>query len=58
MPSQSDFLPTWDAVMNVNLRGTVLVARALLPLLKMDGGAIVNICSDGGRCGRRGGPGV
>ena len=41
---EGDFLPTWDAVMNVNLRGTVLVAQALLPLLKVDGG----------HCGRRG----
>ena len=51
---EGDFLPTWDAVMNVNLRATVLVAQALLPLLKVDGGAIVNISSDGGHCGRRG----
>ena len=51
---EGDFLPTWDAVMDVNLRGTVLVVRALLPLLKIDGGAIVNISSDGGHCGRRG----
>ena len=51
---EGDFLPTWDAVMNVNLRGTVLVARALLPLLKVDGGSIINISSDGGHCGRRG----
>ena len=42
---EGDFLPTWDAVMNVNLRATVLVAKALLPLLKVDGGAIVNISS-------------
>ena len=50
---ERNFLPAWDAVMNVNLRGTVLVTKALLPLLKVDGGSIVNISSDGGLCGRR-----
>ena len=28
---EGDFLPTWDAVMNVNLRGTVLVAQGAAP---------------------------
>ena len=50
---EANFLPSWDAVMNVNLRGTVLVAQALLPLLKVEGGAIVNISSDGATVGRR-----
>ena len=44
--------------MNVNLRGTVLVAQVLLPLLKVEGGSIVNIASDGGHCGRRGALGL
>ena len=52
---EGDFLPTWDRVMNVNLRGTLLAAKALLPLLKLDGGAAVNISFDGGHYGRRGG---
>ena len=38
---------TWDAVMNVNVRGTWLMSVACLPHLKESGrGAIVNIASD------------
>jgi NAD(P)-dependent dehydrogenase (short-subunit alcohol dehydrogenase family) len=38
---------TWDAVMNVNVRGTWLASVACLPHLKESGrGAIVNIASD------------
>jgi NAD(P)-dependent dehydrogenase (short-subunit alcohol dehydrogenase family) len=38
---------TWDAVMNVNVRGTWLMSAACLPHLKASGrGAIVNIASD------------
>ncbi|SAK58540.1 short chain dehydrogenase [Caballeronia fortuita] len=38
---------TWDAVMNVNVRGTWLMSVACLPHLKASGrGAIVNIASD------------
>jgi NAD(P)-dependent dehydrogenase (short-subunit alcohol dehydrogenase family) len=38
---------TWDAVMNVNVRGTWLASVACLPHLKASGrGAIVNIASD------------
>lgn len=51
---ERDFLSTWDAVMNTNLRGTVLVAKAVLPLMKVEGGSIVNISSDGGLRGRPG----
>lgn len=51
---EHDFLLRWDAVMNINLRGTLLVAKAVLPLMKVDGGAIVNISSDGGLRGRPG----
>ncbi|GAA4089130.1 MULTISPECIES: SDR family oxidoreductase [Actinomadura] len=36
----------WDAVMNVNVRGTWLVSRALWPLLRRPGGRIVNLASD------------
>jgi NAD(P)-dependent dehydrogenase (short-subunit alcohol dehydrogenase family) len=38
---------TWDAVMNVNVRGTWLMSTAALPYLRESGrGAIVNIASD------------
>jgi NAD(P)-dependent dehydrogenase (short-subunit alcohol dehydrogenase family) len=41
-------LATWDAVMNVNVRGTWLMSTAALPHLRESagGGAIVNIASD------------
>ena len=35
---ERNFLSTWDAVMNINLRGTLLVAKAALPLMKVEGG--------------------
>ena len=39
--------PTWDKVMAVNVRGTWLLTKALLPLLrKSKAGRIVNIASD------------
>ena len=38
---------TWDRVMNVNVRGTWLVLRALADLLRRsDGGRVVNLASD------------
>lgn len=39
---------TWDRVLETNLRGPFLLARALSPHLKADGGRIVNIASVGG----------
>ena len=51
---ERDLLSTWDSVMNINLRGTVLVTKAVLPLIKVEGGSIVNISSDGGLRGRPG----
>ena len=40
-------IETWDRVMQVNVRGTWLVTRALAPLLAASGrGRIVNIASD------------
>ncbi|WP_175920736.1 SDR family oxidoreductase [Burkholderia latens] len=40
-------VPTWDAVMNVNVRGVWLVSNAALPHLAQSGrGAIVNLASD------------
>lgn len=35
----------WDKVMNVNLKGTWLVAKAVVPYMKETGGKIVNISS-------------
>jgi NAD(P)-dependent dehydrogenase (short-subunit alcohol dehydrogenase family) len=35
----------WDAVLGVNLKGAYLCARAALPLLEKQRGAIINICS-------------
>jgi NAD(P)-dependent dehydrogenase (short-subunit alcohol dehydrogenase family) len=45
-------LATWDRVIGVNLRGTFLCSRALLPLmLETGGGSIVNIASVAGMQG-------
>ena len=44
----------WDILMNINLKASVMVARAVLPLLKKEGGAVVNVTSDGGFRGRAG----
>jgi 3-oxoacyl-[acyl-carrier protein] reductase len=47
-------LEGWDPLMNVNLKACALVTEALLPLMKVEGGAIVNVSSDGGLRGRGG----
>jgi NAD(P)-dependent dehydrogenase (short-subunit alcohol dehydrogenase family) len=39
-------IETWDRVMAVNVRGTWLMTRACLPLLRKSKGRIVNIASD------------
>jgi len=41
-------IDTWDRVMRVNVRGTWLVTRAMVPLMQAgsDGGRIVNLASD------------
>ena len=46
-----------DTVMNVNVRGAMLAARAALPLLA-DGAAMVFISSVGGESSRQPDPGV
>lgn len=38
----------WDSQVAINLRAPALMAKALLPLLQQEGGAIVNISSEGG----------
>ena len=51
---EQDFLPFWDQMVDINLKACALVAQAVLPLLKVEGGSIVNISSDGGLRGRIG----
>jgi 3-oxoacyl-[acyl-carrier protein] reductase len=48
------WLPNWEAETAIGLRGWVLMTQHLLPLLKKDGGAIVNLSSEGGFLGRPG----
>jgi 3-oxoacyl-[acyl-carrier protein] reductase len=44
----------WDAIMNVDLRGTFLMTQAALPLMKAQrSGAIVNLASTNGLAGER-----
>jgi NAD(P)-dependent dehydrogenase (short-subunit alcohol dehydrogenase family) len=45
-----------DAVLSVNLRGTILVSRAALPLLRVVRGTIVNVASELGIIGAPGLP--
>ncbi|CAN5541934.1 3-oxoacyl-ACP reductase FabG [soil metagenome] len=45
----------WDRVMNVNLKSVYLVSQAVLPLMKQQGGKIINMTSVAARSG--GGPG-
>ena len=45
-------LETWDRTMAVNLRGTFLCAKHVIPLmLKQGGGSIINLCSPTGLTG-------
>jgi 2-hydroxycyclohexanecarboxyl-CoA dehydrogenase len=46
---------TWDFVLGVNLRGTIAVTHAVLPMMQRNGrGAIVNVASEAGRVGSQG----
>ena len=49
------WLPNWDIETATGLRGWVLITQLLLPLLKNEGGAIVNLSSEAGFLGRPGG---
>ena len=49
-----EWLPNWDLETATGLRGWVLTTQLLLPLLKNEGGAIVNLSSEGGFLGRPG----
>lgn len=46
------WLANWEIETKIGLRGWVLLTQVLLPLLKQEGGAIVNISSEGGFLGR------
>jgi len=43
--SDDDILKTWDRVVNVNGRGTMLLTRAILPILSRQNSRIINIGS-------------
>jgi NAD(P)-dependent dehydrogenase (short-subunit alcohol dehydrogenase family) len=47
-----EWLANWDIETSIGLRGWVLMTQVLLPLLKPEGGAIVNLSSEGGFLGR------
>ncbi len=49
-----DWDPNWEIETRTGLRGWVLMTQMLLPLLKREGGAIVNLSSEGGFMGRPG----
>jgi len=42
---------TWDAILDVNLKGTFFCIRAALPALRESGGNVVNVASDAGLMG-------
>ena len=47
-----EWLANWEIETRIGLRGWVLMTQMLLPLLKKEGGAIVNLSSEGGFLGR------
>ena len=49
------WVSTWGPETSIGLRGWVVITQHLLPLLKQEGGAIVNLSSEGGFLGRPGG---
>ena len=49
-----EWLPNWDVETAVGLRGWVHITQHLLPLLKQESAAIVNLSSEGGYLGRPG----
>lgn len=48
------WIENWEIETRIGLRGWVLLTQKLLPLLKLEGGAIVNLSSEGGYLGRPG----
>lgn len=47
-----EWLANWEIETRIGLRGWVLMTQLLLPLLKKEGGVIVNLSSEGGFLGR------
>jgi len=50
-PAEEIDLAQWDQVFAVNARGTFLINRAVFPLLKDEGGRIINFASSAGLLG-------
>ena len=48
------WIPNWQPETAIGLRGWVVITQHLLPLLKQEGAAIVNLSSEGGYLGRPG----
>lgn len=48
------WMANWEIETRIGLRGWILLTQLLLPLLKQEGGAIVNISSEAGFLGRSG----
>ncbi len=46
------WIENWEIETRIGLRGWVLMTQLLLPFLKIEGGAIVNLSSEGGYLGR------
>ena len=44
-------LANWKRTIDINLTGTMLVCRAMIPLMEQNGGAIVNVSSNVGKRG-------
>lgn len=49
-----EWLSNWESETQIGLRSWVLVTQVLLPAMKKEGGAIVNLSSEGGFLGRPG----
>ena len=49
------WIPNWDPETAIGLRGWVVITQHLLPLMKQEGAAVVNLSSEGGFLGRPGG---
>jgi len=50
-PVESVDTEVWDAILRINLRGTMIACRAAIPHLRQRGGAIINTSSDAALAG-------